>query len=207
MRDLYALSTTSGRRIGLLGGSFNPAHDGHRHISLMALKQLRLHEVWWLVSPQNPLKSAAGMASFAERLAGAKALAKHPKIHVSDIEARLDTRYTIDTLRALRRRCGDTRFVWIMGADNLAQMPRWRDWTSIFETVPIAVFARPTYSLPALAGKVVRRYARYRSRERAAAAFALKRPPAWIFLHARLHSASATNIRKERLIAERANTT
>jgi len=194
-RDLYALARGSGRRIGLLGGSFNPAHEGHRHISLLALKLLRLHEVWWLVSPQNPLKPSAGMSELAERFAYAKTVANHPRIVVSDLEAHLNTRYTLDTLRLLRRRCVRTRFVWLMGADNLTQISRWRDWTSIFETVPIAVFARPTYSMLALAGKAAHRYARIRMPDRVASGLANSTPPAWVFLHSRLNPASATEIR------------
>jgi len=194
-RDIYALARGSGRRIGLLGGSFNPAHDGHRHISLLALRLLRLHEVWWLVSPQNPLKPAAGMTELAARLAYAKTVARHPRIVVSDIETHLNTRYTLDTLRLLRRRCRRTRFVWLMGADNLTQISQWRDWTSIFDTVPVAVFARPTYSMLALAGKAAHRYARIRMPARVASGLATSTPPAWVFLHSRLHHASATEIR------------
>jgi nicotinate (nicotinamide) nucleotide adenylyltransferase len=155
MRGVYAeLSRLSGRRIGLLGGSFNPAHDGHLHISEAALAQLQLDEVWWLVSPQNPLKASKGMASLPARLAEAKTVARRPDIHVTDIEARLGTQYTIDTLSSLQRYCPRTRFVWLMGADNLEQMPKWRAWTAIFEAAPVAVFARSTYSLRALMGKV-----------------------------------------------------
>ena len=120
------------RRIGLLGGSFNPAHEGHLHVSQEALKRLRLDGVWWLVSPQNPLKTRVGMASFADRLAGARDLLRgHPRIAASGIEARLGTRYTVDTLDRLVTRTG-CRFVWLIGADNLAQLPRWRRWRKLF---------------------------------------------------------------------------
>ncbi len=143
----------AGRRIGLLGGSFNPAHGGHLHISRLALSRLDLDEVWWLVSPQNPLKPAAGMAPFAERLAQAADIAAADRrIKVSDIEARLGTRYTADTLKALTRRFPRARFVWLMGGDNLAQLPYWKRWQDIVGTVPIAVFDRPGSSLRALAG-------------------------------------------------------
>ena len=182
-------------RIGLLGGSFNPAHEGHRHISLLALKYLHLDELWWLVSPQNPLKSTNDMAPFAERLASARAMARHPRIRVSDIESRLHTRYTADTLHALRSRFPHTRFVWIMGADNLAQIPRWERWTEIFNTVPIAVFDRATYSFRALAGKAAQRFARQRIESRNAAALADQKAPAWVYFHARRHPASASSIR------------
>jgi nicotinate-nucleotide adenylyltransferase len=150
MRRVYSeLSRLSGRRIGLLGGSFNPAHDGHLHISETALTRLRLDEVWWMVSPQNPLKSSTGMASLETRLRDARSTAQRRNIHVTDIEFRLGTQYTVDTIRALRLRCPTTRFVWLMGADNLEQMPKWRAWTKVFEMVPVAVFARRPYSLQA----------------------------------------------------------
>ncbi|HYD19796.1 MAG TPA: nicotinate-nucleotide adenylyltransferase, partial [Patescibacteria group bacterium] len=124
------------RTVGLLGGSFNPAHDGHRHISLYALRLLGLDAVWWMVSPQNPLKSAKEMASLATRMAGAIAASHHPKIHVTDIEQHLNTRYTADTLRALQARFPRTKFVWLMGTDNLRQFHRWQEWQEIFKMVP-----------------------------------------------------------------------
>ncbi|MEX2618222.1 MAG: nicotinate-nucleotide adenylyltransferase [Alphaproteobacteria bacterium] len=203
-RDIYALSRISGRRIGLLGGSFNPAHEGHRHISLLALRYLNLHEVWWVVSPQNPLKPADGMASFEERFEFARKVARHPRIRVSDIEVQLGTRFTLDTLRRLQQRCQRTRLVWLMGADNLAQIPKWRNWNLIFETVPVAVFARPSYSMLALAGKAAHRYARIRLPSRSAASLANMTPPAWTFFHSRLHQASSTQIRAQRRAAESA---
>lgn len=182
-------------RVGLLGGSFNPAHDGHRHVSLLALKHLGLDAVWWLVSPQNPLKPAAGMAGYAERLAWAARVAHHPRLWVSDIEGELGTRYTADTLASLGRRFQHTRFVWLIGADNLGEMPAWRRWTRIFHTVPIAVFDRPTYCFKALAGKAARRFERWRLPAPAAKGLAEAVPPAWVFLHTRLNPASATAIR------------
>ena len=137
-----------------MGGSFNPAHGGHLHLSLLALEQLDLDEVWWLVSPQNPLKPVAGMAPFSVRLDQARRLADgHRRIVVSDLENRLGrSTYTADTLRTLRRRFPLLRFVWLMGADNLVQLRHWQRWREIFRAVPIAVFARPSYSLRALAG-------------------------------------------------------
>ena len=128
------------RRIGLLGGSFNPAHRGHRHISLLALKLLALDEIWWLVSPQNPLKPALGMAPFAARLAAARCVANHPRIKITDLEARLGSRFTAHTLAALRRRFPQTRFVWMMGADNLRQIPHWESWQLAGMTPPAWVF-------------------------------------------------------------------
>ena len=185
------------RRIGLLGGSFNPAHDGHRHISLLALRRLGLDEVWWLVSPQNPLKPAKGMATLAQRMASARAVARHPRIRVSDIEQRLNTRFTVDTVRALKRRYPGVGFVWLIGADNLLQMPAWKSWQTLFRLVPVAVFARPTYSLKALAGQAAGRFTPDRLPERQARCLAQRQPPAWVFLRIRLHSASATAIRTE----------
>jgi nicotinate-nucleotide adenylyltransferase len=186
------------RRIGLLGGSFNPAHEGHRDISLAALAYLDLDEVWWLVSPQNPLKPADGMASFAERMASARAMAHHPRIRVTDIEQRLGTRYTADTLRKLVMRFPSYRFVWLMGADNLAQIASWRDWTKIFHLTPIAVFDRPTYTIKALNSLAARRFRRSRRREAALKTLAATPAPAWVFVHHRLNPISATQIRAER---------
>jgi nicotinate-nucleotide adenylyltransferase len=188
------------RRIGLLGGSFNPAHGGHLHLSLLALKRLALDEIWWLVSPQNPLKPAGGMAPFAARLELARRVATaHPRIIVSDLESRLGpTRYTADTLTALGHRFSRLRFVWLMGGDNLVQIPRWERWTEIFETVPVAVFARPSYSLKALSGLAAKRFARQRVPVSAARGLAEMKPPAWVFFHTSLDSRSATRIRSER---------
>ncbi len=188
------------RRIGLLGGSFNPAHQGHLHLSLNALKRLDLDEVWWLVSPQNPLKPATGMGAFADRLGQARRLAAgHRRIRVTDLESRLGrSRYTADTLRALRRRFPQLRFVWLMGADNLVQLRHWQRWTEIFHTIPIAVFDRPSYSLKALAGLAAGRFARYRLRDAAVRRLAETKPPAWAFFHTRLDPHSATRIRAER---------
>lgn len=186
----------SGLRIGLLGGSFNPAHDGHLHISRLALARLGLDQVWWLVSPQNPLKPAAGMASLADRLASARRVAAAERhIQVGDLETGLGTRYSADTIRALKRCYPQTHFIWLMGADNLQQFPRWRDWTSIFEAVPIAVFDRDTYSFAALAGKAAKRFASGRIGPRKARRLAMTPPPAWVYFHIPRHPASATEIR------------
>jgi nicotinate-nucleotide adenylyltransferase len=192
------------RRIGLLGGSFNPAHQGHLHLSRLALRRLGLDEVWWMVSPQNPLKPVAGMAPFTERLAQARQVAGgHPRIRVTDIENRLDGSYlTADTLKSLTRRFPHLRFVWLMGADNLVQIPRWARWADIFSTVPVAVFARPSYSQKALAGIAVRRFARARVAEEVARGLAETKPPAWAFFHTRLDPSSATRIRSARAEAQ-----
>jgi len=186
------------RTIGLLGGSFNPAHEGHRHISLWALRRLGLDEVWWLVSPQNPLKPTEGMAPFAQRLKDAAAMARHPRIRVSGLEAELGTTYTAETLRKLRRRLPHLRFVWLMGADNLAQVTQWKDWQQIFDTTAVAVFARPSYCLRALAGKAARRFAKARLPERAGHLLSQRELPAWIFLGGPLNPLSATAIRAAR---------
>lgn len=192
------------RRIGLLGGSFNPAHGGHLHVSLLALQRLDLDEVWWLVSPQNPLKPVKGMAPFAKRLAGAVALAKdHPRIDVSPIEAALGTLYTADTVAALERRFPRTRFVWLMGADNLAQLPRWKRWVELMERVPIAVFDRPRTSLRALAGQAAQRFAHVRIAGDAARRLVEMKSPAWAFFHTRLDPRSATELRKRRVTRTR----
>lgn len=186
------------RRIGLLGGSFNPAHQGHRSISLQAMKQLRLDQVWWLVSPQNPLKEAKGMAPLEQRMASARSVAAgHPRLVVTDLEQRLGTRYSIDTLRWLTRRCR-ARFVWLIGADILLQLPQWRNWRRLVGLVPIAVVDREPYSYHALAGPVARRYAGSRRPERDAPRLADDDPPAWVFLRLRRQEASSTAIRRER---------
>jgi nicotinate-nucleotide adenylyltransferase len=188
------------RRIGLLGGSFNPAHGGHLHISTLALKLLDLDQVWWLVSPQNPLKPVAGMAPFTGRLEGARRIAKGDRrILVTDLETRLGpSRYTADTLKALRRHFPRLRFVWLMGGDNLIQIPRWERWPEIFRTVPIAVFDRPSYSLKALSGLAATRFTRYRVPASGARRLAELEPPAWVFFHTPLDDRSATRIRLER---------
>lgn len=153
---------TTPRRIGLLGGSFNPAHAGHRRISLSAIGALALDEVWWLVSPGNPLKPVAEMAPLAARVAAARPHARRAPIRVTAIESALGTRYTIDTLLALRRRYPKLDFVWLMGSDNLVQFHRWRDWRGIARTMPIAVVARPGYDGTAVASPAMAWLQRYR---------------------------------------------
>ena len=153
-----------------------------------------------MVSPQNPLKPAAGMAPFEERLAGAEALAVHPAIAVTDIERRLGTRYTAHTLAALNFCFPRMHFVWIMGADNLAQIAHWQQWTRIFNLAPIAVFDRAPYSFDALAGKAAQAFSRFKSRSKDAHKLAETPPPAWTFFHTRLHPASATEIRAGRVL-------
>jgi nicotinate-nucleotide adenylyltransferase len=185
----------AGMRIGLLGGSFNPAHEGHRHASLVALKRLALQRVWWLVSPQNPLKPERATAPLDARLTRAREIARHPQIVVTDIERALGTRYTIDTIRALRQRFGRIRFVWIMGADNFATLKHWKRWQAIMATVPVAVIARPGYGFAAVASPAAQRFARRRLPEHRARALAQKKPPAWLYLHAPLNPLSSTELR------------
>lgn len=183
------------RRIGLLGGSFNPAHAGHRRISLEAIRQLRLDELWWLVSPQNPLKSATDMAPLDVRLAQAKQVARHPRIRPLAIEAELGTRYTVDTVAKLQRRYPRVRFIWIMGADNLAGFHRWRAWRRLAAQVPIAVFARPHYIRASLFAPAMGWLRRFRHRAARASHWTEWETPAIVILTSRLDSTSATAIR------------
>lgn len=186
-----------GQRIGLLGGSFNPAHPAHREISLAALRRLDLDEVWWLVSPQNPLKPSDGMAELSKRVGKARLETHHPKIRVAAIESVLQTTYTAETLAALRKRFPRVHFIWLMGADNLFQIQKWKNWSKIFHTVAVAVFDRPTYALRACAALPARRFARCRHPERTSQGLWRKSPPAWVFIHNRLNPLSATQIRAQ----------
>ena len=189
------------RKIGLLGGSFNPAHGGHRRISLFAQRALGLDEVWWLVSPGNPLKPQAGMAPLAIRFASARLQARRAPIRVSAIERELGTRYTVDTLRKLVRRWPKHHFVWLMGADNLAQFSRWKNWRAIARMMPIAVIARPGYDSTALASPAMAWLRRFR---RSAASFCDESringagwsTPALIYLRFDPDPRSATDLRR-----------
>jgi len=185
----------AGRRVGLLGGSFNPAHDGHVRISAIARARLGLDRVWWLVSPQNPLKSGGDLADLARRAAAARALARPGYIEVTTLEAAIGARYTIETVTFLRRRYPDVRFVWLMGADNLAIFHRWRAWRAIARTMPIAVIDRPGTGFPAAASRVARLLARRRLDEADAPALATASPPAWLIIHGPLSPQSSTAIR------------
>ena len=189
-------------RIGLLGGSFNPAHAGHRHVAELALRRLRLDQVWLMVSPGNPLKPQHGMAPFAERLASARAIADGRRIVATDIEARIGPpsgkRYTWNTLRLLRRRFPHAEFVWIMGADNLAQFPRWQRWTGIARTMPLLVLPRPGWKARALHGQAASRLRKARHPARAAPDLAGSEAPAWLYLPGRENTLSATLLRRAR---------
>ncbi len=184
-----------GMTIGLFGGSFNPPHEAHRLVALTALKRLGLDAVWWLVSPGNPLKVGRGLAPLDERIAAARKLAGHPRIHVTGIEAALGTRYTFDTIAGLKARCRGVRFVWIMGADNLAQFHLWQNWRGIADLLPIAVVDRPGASLKAAAGVAAQSLARHRLSEGEGRLLAKAAPPAWIFLHGIKSPLSSTALR------------
>ena len=164
-------------------------------ISQQALAHLGLDEVWWLVSPQNPLKGTKEMATEADRLEKARKVAAHPRIRVTNIEASLGTQYTVDTLKALRQNCPKTHFAWLMGADNLIQLPKWHQWEEIVKTVPIAIFGRPDYSLRAMTSMAAKRYGQFRLKSDSAHRLVLSPPPAWTFIHYRQDPISATLIR------------
>ena len=186
----------AGNRIGLLGGSFNPAHAGHRLLSLIALKRLRLDAVWWLATPGNPLKRTADLPPLAERMAQARRVAAHPRIVVTGVEADIGKRYTYDTLLWLTRRAPHVRFVWLMGADNLRQFDRWRRWRAIARLVPIAVIDRPGSSLTAMRSRAGVWLSRNRLPEADAARLATTKPPAFVFLHGPRSSLSSTALRR-----------
>ena len=185
-----------GMRIGLLGGSFNPPHEGHALITRLALRRLRLDRIWWLVTPGNPLKSLTGLAALKARVEAARGLDVGPKVVVSDIEAQIESRFTYDTLRWLKRRAPRVHFVWIMGADNLRQFHRWRHWRAIADLVPIVVVDRPGSTLSATSGRAGAALARWRIPEREATRFAAMRPPALLFLHGRRSKLSSTALRR-----------
>jgi nicotinate-nucleotide adenylyltransferase len=185
-----------GMRIGLMGGSFNPPHSGHRHVALLALKRLGLDQVWCLVSPRNPLKARNDLADFEARLAAAARVLRHPRIRVTGFEAGLRSAYTIGTLRHLTSRHPSVRFVWIMGGDNLACFHRWQQWREILALAPMAVFDRPDWRLPALAAPAARAASGMRVSERRAQGLALMKPPAWMFLSIPLSGESSTALRQ-----------
>jgi len=186
----------SGQTIGLLGGSFNPAHEGHRLISEIALRRLGLDRVWWLVTPGNPLNSPAELQALDARLAAARRVARDPRIKVVDFEAQIGSRYTCQTLRYLRRRAPTARFVWIMGADNLSQFHRWQRWREIAALTPILVIDRPGSTLRALSSPAALALQRWRRPERATRRFAWAQPPAILFLHGPRSKLSSTALRR-----------
>ncbi len=186
---------TNGMRIGLLGGSFNPPHVAHRAVSLFAIKRLKLDRVWWLVTPGNPLKQQGALRDLDHRIEAARHMADDPRIDVSCLESVIGTRYTVDTITYLRRRGAGLRFVWIMGADNLAQFHRWQNWRRIASEVPIAVIDRPPQSFRALAAPAAQALARYRLPENEAGRLADQPAPAWVFLTGMKMSLSSTGLR------------
>jgi nicotinate-nucleotide adenylyltransferase len=187
----------NGMRVGLLGGSFDPPHLAHRAISLFAIKRLKLDRVWWLVTPGNPLKADRTPHDLAERMRAARQVAHDPRIAVSCLESVIGTRYTADTIRYLCRRASGLDFVWIMGADNLAQFHRWHNWRHIASEVPIAVIDRPPQSFRALASPAAQALARYRVPENQAASLAEQRTPAWTFLTGMKSPLSSTRLRNQ----------
>jgi nicotinate-nucleotide adenylyltransferase len=182
-------------RIGLLGGSFNPPHVAHRAISLFAIKRLKLDRVWWLVTPGNPLKDSHALHALSQRMERAREVAEDPRIDVTCLESVIGTRYTVDTVNFLRRRGSQLRFVWIMGADNLAQFHRWQNWQRIAMQLPIAVIDRPPQSFRALTAPAAQALARYRIPENKASRLADLRAPAWVFLTGMKLNLSSTGLR------------
>ena len=185
-----------GQRIGLLGGSFDPPHEGHVHLTREALKRFGLDRVWWLVSPGNPLKTE-GPAPMGRRIAAARALVRHPRVLVTDIEARIGTRHTAQTLARLRALYPGVRFVWLMGADNLAQLHRWDRWHEIMEGMPVGVLARPGVRTGARQSPAALRYYRWRLPDHAARLLPFCRPPAWCLINMPMRRISSSAIRAE----------
>jgi nicotinate-nucleotide adenylyltransferase len=188
-------------RIGLLGGSFNPPHEGHTLVTRLALTRLGLDRVWWLVTPGNPLKSQAELAALQERVEAARRLIAGPRVAITDIEAQIGARYTYDTLAWLARRARGVRFVWLMGADNLSQFHLWRQWRDIADLVPIAVIDRPGSTLSAMSSPAAVALGRWRVPERDALRLADLQPPAFLFLHGPRSELSSTELRRSGLEA------
>jgi nicotinate-nucleotide adenylyltransferase len=186
-----------GLRIALLGGSFNPAHAAHRAISVLAMQRLRVDRVWWVVSPGNPLKDTRHLAPLAERMAQARKVAQHPRIDITDLEAQIGTRYTVDTLEFLVRRLPRVHLVWLMGADILGELHRWRDWQRMAMLVPLAVVDRGGSTQRFLRSPAAMALESYRLPEARAAALPFARPPAWIFLHGPKSALSSTQLRRK----------
>ncbi|MEO9778634.1 MAG: nicotinate-nucleotide adenylyltransferase [Sedimentitalea sp.] len=196
MRSEFPQART-GQSVGLFGGSFDPPHAGHVHVTREALKRFGLDRVWWLVSPGNLLK-ARGPAPMDVRLQAARKIMDHPRVTVTDIEARLGTRATADTVARLRSLYPGVRFVWLMGADNLAQFHRWQDWEDIMQTVPLGVLARPGDRISARMSPAARIYRRYRISGGASQSLVHARAPAWCFVNVPMVDLSSTAIRAQR---------
>jgi nicotinate-nucleotide adenylyltransferase len=185
----------AGQRVGLMGGTFNPPHEGHAICARTALRRLRLDQLWWMVTPGNPLKAGEGLPSLEARMAASRRFATDPAIRVTGFEASLGSPYTYATVRFLRQRFPSVHFVWVMGADNLASFHRWQHWRDIAHLVPIAVVDRPGWRLKALASPAAGLLARHRVAESSAALLPLMAPPAWALLSTRLSAASSTALR------------
>jgi nicotinate-nucleotide adenylyltransferase len=193
--DLALPPHAPGMTIGLFGGSFNPAHEGHRMASLTALRRLGLTQVWWLVTPGNPLKDNSSLPAQDERMATARKISHHPRIIVTGVEASFGTRYTADTLRQLKRRCPGVRFVWIMGSDNLAGFHRWQEWRAIARMMPLVIIDRPGSTNRAVRSKAGVALARHRLDETDGRLLARAALPAWLFVHGRRSFLSSTSLR------------
>ncbi|MDB5539046.1 MAG: nicotinate-nucleotide adenylyltransferase [Devosia sp.] len=197
--DITALPPCgSGLRIGIFGGSFNPIHDGHRLVAEQCLRRLDLDAVWLLVSPGNPLKDHTELAPLETRVQAARAMTANPRIHVTGVEAAHQFSYSVDTLEWLVEACPDTRFVWIMGADNLAQFDRWERWQDIANLMPIAVYSRPGSTFHATVSKAAIALKKHRLPEDAAEHLADSEPPAWVYLHGITSPQSSSAIRARR---------
>jgi nicotinate-nucleotide adenylyltransferase len=184
-----------GLKVGLFGGSFNPPHEGHRAASLLALRRLKLDRIWWLVTPNNPLKDARELAPLALRIEAARKVANHPRIEVTGIEAATGATYSFETISYLKKRCPGVRFVWIMGADNFRYFERWQRWREIAKLVPLAIIDRPGFTLKALHGRAALTMARFRYDESDARVLATAAPPAFVFLHGPRSPQSSTELR------------
>ena len=187
-------------KIGLFGGSFNPPHEGHLHASELALQRARLNQVWWLVTPGNPLKDHSNLAPLEQRIKSCREIAGHPKIKITAFEASLNVRYTADTLRLIMQKRPRLKFVWIMGADNLASFHLWQDWRSIAAMMPIVVIDRPGATLSYVSAPAALALSRYRVDEDDAARLPGLRPPAWTFVHGPRNSLSSTKLRELRAL-------
>jgi nicotinate-nucleotide adenylyltransferase len=197
--NLYKLPPfVPGLRVGLFGGSFNPPHGGHKAASLLALNRLRLHRVWWLVTPNNPLKDASELAPLAPRLEAARIISRHPRIEVTAIEASIGATFSFETISYLKRRCPGVHFVWVMGADNFRYFDRWQRWREIAKLVPIAIIDRPGFTLTAAHGCAGQALAPFRRDESGASHLATAAPPAFLFLHGPRSPMSSTELRNKR---------
>ena len=184
-----------GMAVGLFGGSFNPAHSGHRLVADVALRRLGLDQIWWMVTPGNPMKDHGGLAPLADRIAQVVEIANHPRMRVTALEARLGSVYSAHTIARLLYRRPRLRFVWVMGADNLAGFHHWRDWRGILSKMPVAIVDRPGATLSSLSAPAARSFARYRLAERDAGRLSVSTPPAWVFLYPPRDPASSTALR------------